>query len=161
MDNQKKALGLIMIFLGVVFLLENLSVIQFDFLRIWPVFVILGGFGFWLGYAINRQLISFIMPGTILVIYGLLFFYCTLFSWDHMSFLWPTFLLAPGIGFFLIYFLGGKNKLLLWPAGLLTVISVLFIFRYLAYLRYWPALLIIGGVILIFWRKKKDLISDS
>lgn len=155
MDNQKKALGLIMLFLGVVFLLENLSVIQFDFLRVWPVFVILGGFGFWLGYAVNRQLVSFIMPGTILTIYGLLFFYCTIFGWDHMAFLWPTFLLAPGVGFFLIYFLSEKNKLLLWPAGLLTVVSVLFLLRYLPYLRFWPALLIIGGVLLIFWRGKK------
>ncbi|MBN2424177.1 MAG: hypothetical protein JXR46_01510 [Calditrichaceae bacterium] len=155
MNNQKKALGLILIFLGIVFLLENLSIIEFDFLRVWPLFVILSGLGFWLGYLVNRQLITFIMPGTLLLIYGFLFFYCGIFGWDMMSYLWPVFLLGPGVGFFLIYLLGDKNKILLWPAGLLTVISFLFIFRYLEYLRYWPSLLIIGGIILIFMKDRK------
>jgi drug/metabolite transporter (DMT)-like permease len=39
---------------------------------------------------------------------------------------------------------------------LLTVLGLLFIFRYLPYLKYWPTLLIIGGVVIIFLPGKKS-----
>ncbi len=43
MGNQNKILGLILIFLGIIFLLDNLDVIGFNVLIIWPSFIILGG----------------------------------------------------------------------------------------------------------------------
>jgi hypothetical protein len=161
MDNQKKILGFILIFLGIIFLLENLSVIRLDFLILWPILIILGGAGFWLGYAINRKLTSFIIPGTILISYGALFLHCTIFGWDRMAALWPVFLMGPGVGFYLLYLLGGKNKILLWPAGILIILSALFFLRYIEYLRYWPVLLIIGGVILILKKNKGTAVTED
>ncbi len=155
MDTRQKSLGIILIFLGIIFLLENLNIITFNFLTIWPVFVILGGIGFILGYMVNRRYISFVMPGTILTIYGVLFMDCNVYSWELMQFLWPIFLLGPGIGFFLLYFLRDHDKEMLIPGITLTVLSFLFLFRYIEYLKYWPVLMIIGGIVLIFWQKKE------
>jgi hypothetical protein len=156
MDNRNKALGVILIFLGGFFLLENLNIIEFNFLQIWPAIVILGGIGFWLGYLANRKQTALIMPGTILILYGALFMYCNIFGWIFMERLWPVFLLGPGIGFFILYFLGKRERSLILPGTLLTVLGLLFIFRYLPYLKYWPTLLIIGGVIIIFLPGRKS-----
>ena len=160
MDNRSKALGLGLIFLGIVFLLENLNVIRFNFFQIWPVFVILGGVGFLLGFFINKKNYGLVMPGIILIIYGSLFMYCNIMGWEYMQSLWPVFLLGPGLGFFVLYFLGQHDKGLLLPGGILTVLGLLFIFRYFEYLRYWPVLLIIGGIVLIFLSGKKNNTQD-
>ena len=160
MDNRSKALGLGLIFLGVVFLLENLTVIRFNFFQIWPVFVILGGVGFLLGFFINKKNYGLVMPGIILIIYGSLFMYCNIMGWEYMQSLWPVFLLGPGLGFFVLYFAGQQDKGLLLPGGILTVLGLLFIFRYFEYLRYWPVLLIIGGIVLIFLSGKKNNTQD-
>jgi len=158
MKSKNKVLGIIMLILGVVFLLENLKLIQYNFIRVWPFLVILSGAGFWLGYLFNRRNLSMILPGTILLVYGSVFLYCQVFSWDSMVYLWPVFLIAPGIAFFLFYILGKREKGLLMPAIILTILGLLFIFRHIEYLMYWPVLLIIGGIIVIFlddFRKPK------
>ena len=161
MDNRNKALGLLLIFLGAIFLFENLDLIRFNFLQIWPAIVILGGIGFWLGFLINRKQIFLVMPGIILIIYGALFMYCNLFGWEFMEKLWPFFLVGPGIGFFVLYFLGNKEKNLIYPGAILTLLGLLFIFRYVPYLKYWPSLMILGGIILIFLPIKKPVIKEK
>lgn len=158
MNNRNKALGLILIFLGFIFLLDNLHIISFNFLQIWPVLIILGGIGFWLGFFVNKKNISLIMPATILTIYGFLFFYCNWFGWHYMHSLWPVFLMGPGIGFYLLYLLGSKEKGLIVPATILNVLGLLFLLRHLEYIKYWPVLLIIGGIIIIFLREKDSAI---
>ena len=153
MGNQNKILGLILIFLGIIFLLDNLDVIGFNVLIIWPSFIILGGAGFILGYLIRHENYPMLMPGTILIIAGLIFLYCNVAGWHHMQVLWPLFLAAPGLGFILLYFLGKRDKGLLIPGGLLLLLGLLFLVRHLEYIRYWPVLLIVFGIILIFMRK--------
>lgn len=154
MDNRRKALGIILIFLGIIFLMENLNILKFNFMQIWPLFVILGGVGFILAFLLNRRNINMIMPAVILILYGALFLYCNILGWELMEFLWPIFLLGPGLGFLAHYSLGKGDKDLLWPAVILIALSFLFLFRYIEYLKYWPSLLAIGGVVLIFWKEK-------
>jgi hypothetical protein len=100
------------------------------------------------------------MPGTILIIYGLMFWYCAFLGWYQMSMIWPGFLIGPGIGFFLMYLIGEREKGLLVPASVLTGIGVLFLFRYSGVLRYWPVILIIIGLVLIFKRQIKPKDSE-
>jgi hypothetical protein len=143
-------IGLGLVILGLLFLLENFGYIEFNFGDIWPVFVVLGGVGFWLGFLKDRKNFGLVMPGTILIAYGLLFWYCSVQGWYYMQDLWPVFLLGPGIGFFLMYFLGERERGLLVPGSILSGLGILFLFRYSMYLRYWPVLLIIFGAVLIF-----------
>lgn len=154
MGTRNNSLGLAAIFLGVIFLLENLKVFQFNFENIWPELVTLIGIGFALGYLANRKFTSLIMPAVVLIIYGLLFTYSHISGWEHMAKLWPVLLLAPGMGFLLLYFLAGKNSTALWSASILILLSLLFLLRFVEYLRYWPALLILGGIVIILFPGK-------
>ena len=155
MERRNKSLGLAAIFLGVIFLLENLQVFQFNFENIWPELVTLIGLGFAIGYLINRKFTSLIMPAVVLIIYGALFIYSHhIGDWKSMAQLWPVLLLAPGIGFLLLFFLAGKKNTALWSASVLIILSLLFLLRFVEYLRYWPALLILGGIIIILFPGK-------
>ncbi len=153
MNRRNQSIGLGFIFLGIIFLLENLSVFQFNFLQIWPVIVALVGLGFLLGFANNRQNAALLMPGVILIIYGGLFLYCRVFGWENIQTLWPLLLIAPGLGFLVLYLFNPQQKNLLWPSAILIVLGFLFLFRHIPYLKYWPVLLVILGVVLIFRRK--------
>jgi len=142
-------IGIGLIILGLIFLSENFGYVEFDFGQIWPVFVILGGVGFWLGFLQDRKNYGLIMPATILTVYGLLFLYCSYDGWYNMQYLWPWFMIGPGIGFFFMYSFGEKDRGLLVPAGILSGIGLLFLFRHTGLLRYWPVILIIVGLVLI------------
>jgi len=161
MKTSDIIIGIGFIILGLIFLFENFGYIEFDFEEIWPLFVILGGCAFWVGYVKDRKNYGLIMPGTILFIYGLMFWYCSFEGWYYMGILWPGFLIGPGLGFFLMYLLGEKEKGLLIPATILTGIGILFLFRYSSVLRFWPVLLIILGIILIFKHKKESKPPDE
>jgi hypothetical protein len=149
MKTSDMIIGIGLVILGALFLSENIGYIEFDFQDIWPVFVLLAGIGFGIGYFQDKKNYGLLMPASILTIYGLLFFYCSIEGWYIMSTLWPVFILGPGIGFFMMYLLGGREKGLLVPASILTVLGILFIIGHSDFWRYWPLVLIIIGIILI------------
>jgi hypothetical protein len=149
MKTSDMIIGIGLIILGILFLFENFGYIAFDFKDVWPVFVILAGAGFWLGYVQDKKNYGLLMPGTILIIYGIMFFYCSVEGWYYMTYLWPLFIIAPGIGFFMMFLLGQKEKGLLVPASILTGIGILFMLGKSGFIRYWPVLLIILGIVMI------------
>ena len=149
MKTSDMVIGVGLIILGILFLFENFGYIEFNFKDVWPVFVILAGVGFWIGFLQDRKNSGLLMPGSILLIYGLMFFYCSLNGWGYMSDLWPGFIIGPGIGFFMMYLFGEKEKGLLIPASILTGIGALFLISHSGIWRYWPVALIIIGIILI------------
>jgi hypothetical protein len=147
-------IGLGLVILGIVFLSENFGFIDIDISNIWPLIIIFGGLGFWFGFFKDRNNYGLIMPGTILVVYGLLFWYCTFEGWYNMGAFWPVFLIGPGLGFYFMYLFGEKEKGFLIPATILTAIGVVFLFSQTGVFRLWPVLLIIIGFILIFRHRK-------
>lgn len=149
MKMSDMIIGVGLVILGILFLSENFGYIEFDFRDVWPFFVILAGVGFWIGYYQDRKNYGLLMPGTILIIYGLLFFYCSTQGWYMMSVLWPIFILGPGIGFFMMYLLGEQEKGMLIPASILSGIAVLFLISHSGFWRYWPVALIIVGIVLM------------
>lgn len=155
MKMSDMVIGVGLVILGILFLSENIGFISFDFQNVWPVFVILAGAGFWVGYFQDRKNYGLLMPATILVVYGLLFLYCSLEGWYLMSHWWPVFILGPGIGFFMMYLLGEKEKGMLVPAFILCGIAILFMISHSGFWRYWPVALIIIGLILIFRNRNK------
>ena len=157
MKTSDFIIGLILIVLGSLFLFENTGFIDIDFQFVWPVFIILGGGGFWIGFLRDKKNYGLIMPGTILIVYGLMFWYCALAGWDWMEYIWPGYLIGPGLGFFLLYGFGPKEKGLLIPAAVLTGLGVIFIFQKVALLRFWPLVLIFTGIWLIYkYQKQKS-----
>ena len=66
-----------------------------------------------------------------------------------MSYLWPIFIMGPGIGFFLMYLIGQQEKGMLIPASILTGLGILFMLSKTGVMRYWPVVQIIIGLVMI------------
>jgi hypothetical protein len=91
------------------------------------------------------------MPGTILLIYGLLFWYNIQYGWWHMgaSNLWAFFLIGPGLGFLMMYLLGKRDSGLLVPASILIGLGIIFLAGWSNVSLLWPIILIAIGIRLI------------
>ena len=163
---EKKSLlpGIILISIGLLFLATNLNLIWIDwediwyeFWTLWPLAILVGGVLFWLGWLKNRNDYGLLMPGTIMIIYGLLFWYCMEFGWWRMGEdrLWSLFIIAPGLGFFAMYALGKQEKGFLVPAIILTLLGVFFLTGPYSWRILWPVVLILIGVRLLMKGKKK------
>jgi hypothetical protein len=142
--------GLLLIGMGIIFLIGNMSRIGME--SLWPVFPLVVGLAFWVGYFHDRKNYGLLMPGSILVVVSLLFFYCNFMGWWHMEILWPVFILAPAVGFVAMYFGGPKDQGLLVPAGILSAVGLIFLFISTGFEDYWPLFLIVAGVVLILAR---------
>ncbi|KAA2301789.1 hypothetical protein FY526_23215, partial [Clostridioides difficile] len=80
------------------------------------------------------------------------------------STMWPGFILAVAVGLFELYWFGGRNKWLLIPINILTVISLLFfavmsigtMLSSLSFIQPFVAIvLIMGGAWIMVGRKKR------
>ncbi len=101
------------------------------------------------------------MPGTILLVYGIIFQYSALNGWYNMSDLWPGFLLGPGLGFLFMYLLGNREKGLLIPAFILIVLAALFWLNHHVHRFFWPAILIAIGIYLILKNRRSPLRQEQ
>lgn len=136
-----------LIVLGIIFLLPNFTSWRFD--ELWPLLILAVGITFLVGFLGNRGNYGLLMPATILIVVGFLFLYAESYGWGHMAELWPIFMIAPGIGFFMMYFFGKKEKGLLIPASIVTGIGLIFLFGQSEYGYLWPVILIIIGLVLL------------
>lgn len=127
--NRSTFLGPILIVLGAFMLIKG--EIVFDtgtiFAYFWPTFFVIpvGVFFHWMYFSmLQRRGVGLLVPGGIVMMAGIVCQVSTLFdSWDIM---WPGFILAVAIGLFELYWFGGRNKWLLIPINILTVLSLLF-----------------------------------
>lgn len=144
--------GLLLIAVGIAFLLANLGAFRIRGESIWTYLLIIIGAVFWLGFIFDRSRIGSLMPGSILLTIGILFHYTSTHGWETLSYLWPFFILAPAFGFYAMFIFGTREKGLLVPAGILTVIALFFFLQGTSRdLRLvWPAVLIALGVLLIY-----------
>jgi hypothetical protein len=168
MPRESRSLiwGIILILLGLIFLGKNLDWFDFSWGDYWPSVMIIGGLFFWFGWITKRQEFGLLMPGTILLVYGIMFQYSAINGWYYMDVLWPGFLLGPGLGFLFMYLLGNREKGLLIPAFILIILAALFWMEHDVYRYFWPAILIALGIYLLLKNRqqeevKKDTITDS
>ncbi len=149
-DTRSLIWGVMLIIIGFVFLGSNLDWFSFDWGDLWPSVLILGGLFFWFGWLFNRKEFGLLMPGSILLVYGIMFQYSALYGWYRMDELWPGFLLGPGVGFVFMYLLGNREKGLLVPAFILIGLAGIFWIGDDAFHYFWPLLLIGIGIYLLF-----------
>ncbi|WP_106765907.1 hypothetical protein [Paenibacillus faecalis] len=134
------------------------------FATFWPtLFVIpLGLFFHWMYFSlVGRKGVGLLIPGGILLTAGIVSQIASLFdSWEVM---WPGFILAVAAGLFEFYWFGSRNKWLLIPINILTVLSLLFfiafsiapVLSYLVIIQPIIAiLLVLGGIWLIGGQRK-------
>lgn len=127
--NIRVILGSLLILLGIYFFVnEGMSFgPETIFTYFWPtIFIIpLGIFFHWLYFSVtDRKATGVLIPGGILLTVGIVCQISMLFDlWEYM---WPGFILAVAVGLFEFYLFGDRNKYLLIPINILTVLSMLF-----------------------------------
>ncbi len=139
--------GIILILLGLILLLPTFTGLRLG--ELWPSFLLAAGVFFFALYTRDRRSFGVLMPGAILTIIALLFFACIAWGWQLMASFWPVFILAPGCGFLLMYFLGTREPGLLIPGIILTGIAFVFLTAFTEAGVVWPALLILLGLLLL------------
>jgi hypothetical protein len=154
MASTKRPLlpGIILIVLGIIFLLPNVTNLRTR--ELWPIFVLGTGIVFFIAFLYDRPRYGLLMPASILTIVGLMFFYCVFEGWYMMQNIWPFFIIAPGLGFLLMYFFGKKELGLLIPGGILSALGLFFLVGTTEYEYLWPILLIAAGIALLFNAKR-------
>lgn len=149
--------GLVLIVLGVLFLLSNFGAFDLDWETLWTWVIILLGAIFWIGFLLDRSKDGLIMPGTILLVVGIVFNVSARSDWGMMEDLWPFFILAPALGFYLMYLLGKRDRGVLVPAIILTIIGLVFLMGTSSILRWLGPLIMIGiGALILVARGKGD-----
>jgi len=128
--------GLLLLFIGVLLILANFGVIKIGWDNLWPLFLLIPGIVFELSYFIYRKDAGLLVPGGILITYGLLFSVNTIYGWHLMENLWPIFPLGVAIGLFQLFLFGGREKGLLIPVGILGVISLFFLINNLLFVDF-------------------------
>ncbi|GBF77727.1 hypothetical protein PA598K_06290 [Paenibacillus sp. 598K] len=127
--SKRAVIGAVLLLFGVYLFLgrtQDYNTGQL-FATFWPtMFVIpLGLFFHWMHFSLMRgRGHGLLIPGGVLITAGLVSQIAMLFgNWNYM---WPGFILAPAVGLFEYYWFGNRNKWLLLPIQILTVLSVLF-----------------------------------
>ena len=137
--------GLFLLFIGVLLILANFGVIEIAWDNLWPLFLLIPGIVFELSYFIYRKDAGLLVPGGILITYGLLFLVNVNYGWHLMDNLWPIFPLGVAIGLFQLYIFGGREKGLLIPVGILGAVSLFFLVNNLLFVDF----RLIAGIILV------------
>lgn len=149
--------GISLILLGLFFLAIQKGLFRWN--QIWQFALIIPGLAFFISYLKDRKNYSVLMPGTILTTLGIYFLFMEEYGWYHMEEFWPIFILAPGVGFFMMFFASGMKKDFWIPGTILVMIAGIFFVEAWNFLEYWPIIIILVGVYLVyagFKKREKD-----
>jgi hypothetical protein len=163
MRKTGNLLGLFLTLVGIFLLFGNLGLIELDWNNLWPIFPLFLGLFFFLQY-LNHKDKGIIIPATLFTGIGVFFLMFTLpngVPWSQMSQWWPIIPMILGFGFFLAYLADMKDSGLLIPATVLLVVGGVSLSNTVSwtksYLRYWPVLLILIGVVIFLGNLMVDV----
>ncbi len=151
--------GLLLIGAGILMFAGKLGVLDIGVGVFWPMFLIVPGLIFEFSFFTTGQNPGSLVPGGILTVYGLFFFFNILTKWTFMDSLWPVFILGPAIGLLQLYLFGNRARGVLIAASILGIISTVmlsftlfgFAVDYIA-----PVLLILLGILILSKGKCSD-----
>lgn len=119
-------LGIFFILLGCLLVTDRIFNLDlFSAYRFWPTFVIIPGLLFETTYFTTKKAPGILVPGGILTILGILFYFESFTNWSFSQYTWPIYLLSVAIGLFQFYLFSGRNKGLLIPVFILTTIAII------------------------------------
>jgi uncharacterized membrane protein HdeD (DUF308 family) len=158
-DVSKVIYGLLFLTIGVLLIFgvfDDRNIWEF----IWPLFILIPGLSMELDYFANRSpnKVGELVPGGILTILGLFFYFNIFTNFSYMDLLWPIFILAPAFGLFQLYIFGKRERGLLIPVGILSVIGLIFLLTNLTTTAIGGsvigAVFILIGLLILFKRKR-------
>lgn len=149
--------GISLIFIGASFGLQKLGFIDLHLGELgWPLVLLIPAIAFHLGFLLSGMKAKYaglLVPGGILLVLSLHFYFEIFTNYQFSMYTWPNFLLAPAFGLLELWFFGGRNKGLLIPVGILSVLAIFF-YAQTFISTIWPIFIIIIGLYLLFGRKK-------
>lgn len=124
MKNKNYIFGVLLILLGIIGIVSRVFDLRiFHISTLWPLFVLIPGLCFEYAYFNTKRNPGILVPGGILTTIGMLFLFEVFTGWRFAGKTWPIYMLAVAIGLFQLYWFGGKQKGLLIPVGILTVVA--------------------------------------
>lgn len=166
LKNGKGVYGFFLVAIGILFSLQSLGLIGDFWSFSWPLILLFVSIGFHLGFFLSgarSQHAGLLVPGGILFVLSMLFMFEEMTGWNFSGNTWPIYLFAVAFGLFELWLFGGREVGLLIPIFILTGLGFVFLVQNLLtfnILSFWPLVLIIVGLFLIFGRSgnsSKDL----
>jgi len=169
-NNNKVFWGVLCILFGILFLANYIFDINlFQMHNLWPLFILIPGLCFESIFYTTKKVPALLIPGGILSVIGMLFFFEIVTNWELSAYTWPIYIVSVVVGLFQFYLFIGK------PKGLLVLISILSIVAgtslfiiILASLIYFiqqsiiiPIVLILIGIFILFSSTKKKVKIDK
>lgn len=137
-------LASVLIILGVALLLENYGVIK-GVMFFWPVLPLVIGIGFCMLYFRSRKDLVLLGLGTFILLNSVLFFYLNFTAWSLLAYLWPVFIVILGLSFLACYIFS-RRKVLIYLAILLMAVGTSFILIFAVSKILWPVSLVLAGL---------------
>jgi hypothetical protein len=156
--------GILLLVVGIALLLEKLDVIEFGWSRLlWAAVALLGAAIVIRAFVQDGR--ARIFWGTVLFLYGLLFFLRSLDLVEaHVAVFMPATFVILGFAFLMLFVSDPKDWHLLIPTVLLLGFGGAFMFAEVGFIRrwemwdtfrtWWPLILVLVGISLVFRRKK-------
>ena len=137
-------LATILILIGIIFLLENFGIVSGAWL-FWPLIPLILGTGFCMLFFRTRKDLVLLGLGSGLVLNSLFFFYLNLTSWKLLAYLWPAFMIILGLTF-IACFLFSRKRVLIYLAVILMALGSSFILVFAISTILWPLTLVLAGI---------------
>jgi hypothetical protein len=158
MARNNYSLGFVLIVLAIILILGKIGIIGFLGSLFWPIFILLPGIAFHALFFWRIFPVGVLVPGGMLVTYSLMFFYCNIFGWGSMGYLWPGFIFGVAVGLYELHIFNRNSPRATFIAAfILAVISlVFFVIAFLFTVSiYFIAIVLIGiGIIMMLRRKR-------
>ena len=163
MKKSKVYIGAFLIILGCLFLLEKVGLnINFGFY--WPVVLLIPGIIFWVSFYQDKERKSsaLLIPGTILIIYSLYFFFNQMYDYSYAGETSFIFTFGVALGFFAAYYFDKvKKKGYMITAWILSGAALINLLSTTTQWEWWPILIIGIGVYLLYKKDSKPLDSKE
>ncbi|MBE2222328.1 MAG: hypothetical protein IAF02_12345 [Anaerolineae bacterium] len=154
--------GIILILLGVFFLLLQFFPGLADLFNLsqqWPLIIIGAGILFLLGALLGNPPLA--VPGMIISGTGLILYYQnTSGDWGSWAYIWALYPVFIGVGIIIMHILQGAWRQGLREGGVLVLIGVVLFVVFAGFFngfgglgRFWPILIILGGLWLL-WKSR-------
>jgi hypothetical protein len=145
--------GLVLVALGVLFTLQQLRLLPFEWGNIWPGFIIVAGLAFLLGYALSpRHDAGLAFVGSMAVMTGVFLglFAFGYYEWSQMAYMWGWWPLMGGIAFVILW---AADRFQDWgvlvPAVIGIGVGIIALAGGNQWYKYWPVAVILAGIVVL------------
>ncbi|SEB41400.1 hypothetical protein [Paenibacillus sp. GP183] len=158
MSRNNYSIGMILIAVAVVLLLGKLGVFHFLGFLLWPLLILVPGLLLHFLF-FNRVLpAGVLVPGGMLITYSLMFFFCNLFGWHAMGYIWPGFIFGVAVGLYEFYIFNRDSDRNIRTVSIVLAVLAAALFLMMILFKvgiYLIALLLVLAGILIIMRKPR------